>query len=246
MNLISISCWGHEITPARCLYIWIFTMQQAWLWIILICCCEKAYQKVEVLDNNLHKYNDEEKQRHLEKLFSYGWDTCNEQWCKSHRVILEYVVEARSTGQEGRSFILGTGRTHQIFSVWADLEEKILRWRVREELSEDGKELVKVWEHGTGRNMGILMWLEARCCFGKVALERGLQCQWGPSWERPFMLCWGIWSERQPGATIDRLTMYRQWNSASALERSFWCKDVEGGELKSTSYFWRPLKSASS
>lgn len=47
---------------------------------------------------------------------------------------------------------------------------------------------VKVWEHGTGRNMGILMWLEARCCFGKVALERGYNVNGGQV-EKDLLCC---------------------------------------------------------
>jgi len=49
---------------------------------------------------------------------------------------------------------------------------------------------VNVWEHGTGRNMGILMWLEVRCCFGKVALEGGYNVNWGQV-EKDLLCCAG-------------------------------------------------------
>lgn len=49
---------------------------------------------------------------------------------------------------------------------------------------------VKVWEHGTGRNIDILMWLEARCCFGKVALERGYNVNGGQA-EKDLLCCAG-------------------------------------------------------
>lgn len=49
---------------------------------------------------------------------------------------------------------------------------------------------VNVREHGTGRNMGILMWLEVRCCFVKVALEGGYNVNWGQV-EKDLLCCAG-------------------------------------------------------
>ena len=49
---------------------------------------------------------------------------------------------------------------------------------------------VNVREHGTGKNMGILMWLEVRCCFVKVALEGGYNVNWGQV-EKDLLCCAG-------------------------------------------------------
>ena len=49
---------------------------------------------------------------------------------------------------------------------------------------------MNVREHGTGRNMGILMWLEVRCCFVKVALEGGYNVNWGQV-EKDLLCCAG-------------------------------------------------------
>lgn len=43
----------------------------------------------------------------------------------------------------------------------------------RRAFGEEKRACVKVWERGTRRNVGILVWLEFRCYFGKVALEEG-------------------------------------------------------------------------